>query len=72
VEQARKNLKKLRNSNKNVFNKVDKEIIELGIENNELGDRAVSYLYCVEANCPECGKKYHLLQAGLLEEGQKQ
>ena len=38
-----------------VYDKVDKEITDLGIEHNERGDRAVSYLYCVEAKCPECG-----------------
>ncbi|MDR3281282.1 MAG: DUF1156 domain-containing protein, partial [Synergistaceae bacterium] len=38
-----------------VYDSVDKEIIKLGIEHNENGDRAVAYLYCVEAVCPECG-----------------
>jgi putative DNA methylase len=38
-----------------VFAQVDQEITALGIEHNEFGDRALSYLYCVEANCPECG-----------------
>jgi len=38
-----------------VYNAVDKEITELGIELNEKGDRALSYIYCVEAVCPECG-----------------
>ncbi|MEA4883722.1 MAG: anti-phage-associated DUF1156 domain-containing protein [Clostridia bacterium] len=38
-----------------VYNAVDKEITELGIELNEKGDRALSYIYCVEATCPECG-----------------
>ena len=38
-----------------IYDKVDKEITDLGIEHNERGDRAVSYLYCVEAKCPECG-----------------
>ncbi len=37
------------------YNAVDKEICELGIEQNEKGDRALSYLYCVETKCPECG-----------------
>ncbi len=40
---------------KAVYEAVDKEISGLGIEHNELGDRALSYLYCVEADCPECG-----------------
>lgn len=44
-----------------VFHKVDKEIIALGIEHNELGDRALTYLCCVETVCPECGVKIPLL-----------
>lgn len=44
-----------------VFNKVDKEITDLGIEHNEHGDRALTYLYCVEAVCRECGIKIPLL-----------
>ena len=44
-----------------VFDKVDKEITALGIEHNEHGDRALTYLYCVEAVCPECGMKVPML-----------
>ncbi|NJP39665.1 DUF1156 domain-containing protein [Oscillospiraceae bacterium HV4-5-C5C] len=40
---------------KKAYDAVDKEICSLGIEHNEKGDRALSYLYCVEARCPECG-----------------
>ena len=38
-----------------VYDAVDKEITELGIEHNEHGDRPLSYIYCVETKCPECG-----------------
>ena len=38
-----------------VYDAVDKEITELGIEHNEEGHRALSYIYCVEITCPECG-----------------
>ncbi len=38
-----------------VYAAVDKKITELGIEHNEHGDRSISYLYCVEGRCPECG-----------------
>ena len=40
-----------------VFKSVNAEMSKLGIEHNENGDRALSYLYCVEAHCPECGIK---------------
>ncbi len=39
----------------NLYNSIEKEILDLGIETNENGDRAISYLYCVETKCPECG-----------------
>ncbi len=38
-----------------IYDAVDKEITKLGIEHNEKGDRALSYIYCVEVTCPECG-----------------
>lgn len=39
----------------NVSNLVQSEIDDLGIEVNECGDKAVAYIYCEEAKCPECG-----------------
>lgn len=55
----------------NVFDLVDREITELGIEHNEKGDRAVSYLYCVEAHCPECGVKVPLAPSWVIGKGTK-
>ncbi len=34
---------------------VDKEITELGIEHDQIGNRAKAYLYCLETRCPETG-----------------
>ncbi len=34
---------------------VDDEITKLGIEHDKQGNRAKSYLYCLEARCPETG-----------------
>jgi adenine-specific DNA methylase len=48
-------LEKIREFQQQVYEKVDREITELGIEHNEKGDRALSYIYCVESVCPECG-----------------
>lgn len=48
-------LKAITDFQKNAYEAVDKEICRLGIEHNEKGDRALSYLYCVETRCPECG-----------------
>ena len=44
-----------------VYNKVDATITDLGIEHNNAGDRALSYLYCVETTCPECGYSVPML-----------
>ncbi|HFG1903661.1 DUF1156 domain-containing protein [Vibrio cholerae] len=40
---------------KNVANIVDQEITALGIEHDHHGNRAKSYLYCLETKCPETG-----------------
>lgn len=38
-----------------VKNKVDKKIVDLGIEHDSEGNRAKAFLYCIEARCPETG-----------------
>jgi len=52
-----------------VYDAVDREICDLGIEHNELGDRAVSYLYCVEVRCPECGTLVPLAPSWVIGKG---
>lgn len=52
-----------------VYFEVDDEITNLGIEHNEQGDRAVSYLYCIEAHCPECGIKVPLAPSWIIGKG---
>lgn len=66
-----KELEEIKQFQQDVFNEVDKEITAFGIEHNEHGDRAVSYLYCVEANCPECGKKIPLAPSWVIGKGTK-
>lgn len=56
---------------KRVYDRVDREITELGIEHNEEGDRAISYLYCVEAHCPECRVKVPLAPSWVIGKGTK-
>jgi len=51
-------IKELRAYQEKIFTLADKQITEWGIEHNEEGHRANSYLYCVEVICPECG--YHV------------
>lgn len=66
---SEKELEEIKQFQQDVFNKVDQEITALGIEHNEQGDRAVSYLYCVEANCRECGKKIPLAPSWVIGRG---
>ncbi|MBP1909180.1 anti-phage-associated DUF1156 domain-containing protein [Methanolobus bombayensis] len=54
-----------------VYDAVDKQIIEWGIEQNEKGWRADAYLYCSEVICPECGWKIPLLTKMVIGEGSK-
>lgn len=64
-------LEQIRIFQENVYNKVNEEIIRLGIETNELGDRAVSYIYCVETICPECGTLVPLAPSWVIGKGTK-
>lgn len=54
-------IKRIESFLESAYNDINKEICQLGIEHNENGDRALSYLYCIETNCPECGWKIPLL-----------
>ena len=49
-----------------VLGKVLAKIDEWGIETNEKGDIANSYLYCTEAKCPECGRKVPLSASWMI------
>ncbi|MDD3743950.1 MAG: DUF1156 domain-containing protein [Lentimicrobiaceae bacterium] len=68
---GKKEINEIKVFQKNVFDAVDREITELGIEHNENGDRAVSYIYCVEAKCPECGIKVPLAPSWVIGKGTK-
>lgn len=50
-----KKIDEIKEFQRKVYDKIDGEITALGIEHNESGDRALSYLYCLETTCPECG-----------------
>ncbi|WP_416666333.1 anti-phage-associated DUF1156 domain-containing protein [Egbenema bharatensis] len=45
----------VRQAQEKVYEAVDRQITEWGIEHNEKGCRADAYLYCNETRCPECG-----------------
>ncbi len=48
-------LKQVQEAQKQIWDAVDKQITEWGIEHNEKGWRADAYLYCHETRCQECG-----------------
>ena len=49
-----------------VFEDVQRQIDDLGVETNEVGDKAVAYLYCEEAVCPECGHRVPLAPSWVI------
>lgn len=64
-------IEELRAFQKKIYDLADKQILEWGIETNERGDRADSYLYCHEALCPECGYKVPLAPSWIIGKGTK-
>lgn len=64
-------VKELKNFQQSVYDEVEKQVKELGIEENEDGDRANSFLYCLETMCPECGYKVPLLPTFVIGKGTK-
>ncbi|MEH7076210.1 anti-phage-associated DUF1156 domain-containing protein [Neobacillus drentensis] len=64
-------IEELRAFQKKVYDSVDKQVKELGIEFNEEGHRADSYLYCHESVCPECSYKVPLAPSWIIGKGTK-
>lgn len=62
-------IEKLRQFQQRIFDRADQQILAWGIETNELGDRANSYLYCNETICPECGYKVPLAPSWIVGKG---
>ncbi|MDT8896654.1 DUF1156 domain-containing protein [Thermanaerothrix sp. 4228-RoL] len=58
----------IRRTQEQVFQAVDEQITEWGIEHNDLGWRADVYLYCTEARCPECGWMVPLAPSWVISE----
>jgi len=53
---------------KEIFDAVDRQVTDWGIEHNEKGWRADAYLYCVEVVCPECGWRVPLAPSWVIGE----
>ena len=52
---------RIQEAQRRIFNEVNRQILEWGIENNSRGWRSDAFLHCVEVKCPECGWKIPLL-----------
>ncbi|MBN2091332.1 DUF1156 domain-containing protein [candidate division KSB1 bacterium] len=61
-------VKQVQAAQKAVYDAVDRQIIEWGIEHHEQGWRADAYLYCTETHCPECGYLVPLAPAWVIGE----
>jgi len=61
----------LKEFQREVYDAVDQQITEWGIEHNEKGHRSDSYLYCNESSCPECGYKVPLAPSWVIGKGTK-
>ena len=51
-----------------VFQAVDRQVTEWGIEHDEHGWRADAFLYCTETVCPECGWRIPLAPSWVIGE----
>lgn len=62
-------VEELRRFQKKIFNSVNQQILEWGIETNEKDHQANTYLYCTEIICPECGYKLPLSPTWVIGKG---
>lgn len=66
--------KKVQDAQRRVFDEVDRQVTEWGIEHREPDPetdrrwRADAYLYCTEATCPECGWRVPLAPSWVIAE----
>ncbi|MEW6540806.1 MAG: anti-phage-associated DUF1156 domain-containing protein [Bacillota bacterium] len=58
----------VRRARREVYEAVDRQVVEWGIEHNEQGWRADAYLYCNEVVCPECGWRVPLAPSWVIGE----
>jgi putative DNA methylase len=64
-------IEQVRMAQQEIYEMVDRQITEWGIEHNEQGWRANYYLYCTEVVCPECGWHVPLAPSWVISEGTK-
>ena len=65
---GKKVAEEVRAAQKAVFQAVDAQVTEWGIEHDEDGWRADAFLYCTETECPECGWRVPLAPSWVIGE----
>lgn len=68
---SKEEIEELKKFQERIYNKADAIITSWGIEHNEEGHRAISYIYCNETICPECGYKVPLAPSWVIGKGTK-
>lgn len=63
---AKKQRSMFENAQREVTQQVDQELIELGVEHDDEGNRAKAYLYCLETRCPETGWMVPMLPSRVI------
>ncbi len=69
--------KEVQKAQREVYNAVDRQITEWGIEHREPDPktgrrwRADAYLYCIEVTCPECGWRVPMAPSWMIGKGTK-
>ncbi len=61
----------LEKTQRNMISDVDHKITSLGIEHDDNGNRAKSYLYCIETVCPETGWKIPMAPSWIISKSRK-
>ncbi len=69
LDKSDNEIAELRKFQQSVYDKVEKQVLEWGIELNKEGHRAESYLYCSEIHCPECGYKVPIASSWHIGKG---
>ena len=64
-------IKEIVNFRNKVYNGVKNEMAAVAVEVNEYNETAISYIYCVEAKCPECGQIVPLAPSWVIGKGTK-
>lgn len=71
LSKSNEEIERLKKFQQKVYEEVDNQIQKWGIETNEKGHRANSYLYCTQTICPECGYKVPLSPSWIVGKGTK-